>query len=161
MKSVAVISDTHGNRAAIEKILPVLLRCDYVFHLGDGLSDMKPFERELGERLVTVKGNCDAVCAEKTRLLEIEGKRIMLTHGDLYGVKYDFGRISFAARENRADAVFFGHSHTATVIEEGGVIFANPGTMARTAVEKSYMFVSVTGDKIKCTINRAAFFGEA
>ena len=40
MKTVVVLSDTHGHRAAIEKLFPLFAENDYVIHLGDGNRDM-------------------------------------------------------------------------------------------------------------------------
>ena len=39
MKTIVVLSDTHGNRADISKISNIILESDYVFHLGDCYGD--------------------------------------------------------------------------------------------------------------------------
>ena len=59
MKKIVVISDTHGNREFLKQIEGVMLESDYVIHLGDGIGDMRPYRDALGDRLVTVRGNCD------------------------------------------------------------------------------------------------------
>ena len=41
MKTIVVISDTHGHRAGIEKLKPLFAENDYIIHLGDGASDMR------------------------------------------------------------------------------------------------------------------------
>ena len=39
MKTVTVLSDTHGNRRAMEKLDTVLAESDYIIHLGDTSGD--------------------------------------------------------------------------------------------------------------------------
>ena len=39
MKTVAVLSDTHGNRKAIDRLSQILSECDYIIHLGDTSED--------------------------------------------------------------------------------------------------------------------------
>jgi len=49
---------------------------------------------------------------QKTAEIEISGKRIVYTHGDLYGAKYGTGGLEKLARDKNADIVLFGHTHT-------------------------------------------------
>ncbi|MBQ7164250.1 MAG: metallophosphoesterase [Clostridia bacterium] len=154
MKTIAVLSDTHGNYDAIEKIMPVLESCDFVAHLGDRFTDMQPYKKALGDKLVCVKGNCDFTAGDVYRILEVEGKRLLFTHGDAFGVKYSLTRLALFAEEQRADAVFFGHTHAAFEETRGGVLFVNPGALARTSFEKTFAFVTVTESKIVSCHNR-------
>ncbi len=48
---------------------------------------------------------------KKTEEITLLGKKIFLTHGDLYGVKYGTERLGYAAEERGADIVLFGHTH--------------------------------------------------
>ena len=156
MKTIAVLSDTHGNYGAIEKILPILESCDLVFHLGDRFTDMRPFEKTLSGKLHCVKGNCDFTAGDIYKIIEIEGKRLLLTHGDAFGVKYSLTRLALFAEEQRADAVFFGHTHAAFEEEREGVLFVNPGSLDRMNFEKTFAFVTVTESKITCCHNRTS-----
>ena len=92
---------------------------ELVFFLGDGLSDLEElFYRFPKIKFLAVKGNCDfryIVCTEavqKTAEIHILGKRIIYTHGDLYGVKYGKGGLYDLARSRFADIILFGHTHT-------------------------------------------------
>ena len=40
----------------------------------------------------------------------LRGKKIFITHGDLYGVKYGMTNIYYKGKEVGADIVLFGHS---------------------------------------------------
>lgn len=95
MKTAVILSDTHGNLRAIEKILPIIKDVDYVFHLGDCFTDFTPFLRDIRGEFVCVKGNCDYASAEKTVIVNVEGRKIMLTHGDTFGVKQSTLKLSF------------------------------------------------------------------
>ena len=157
MKTLAVLSDTHGNLPAIERILPVLLTCDYVVHLGDHFTDMNAFKAVLGDKLYCVRGNCDAAPAEKVLTLEVDGCRLIFTHGDLFGVKSSLTRLAFFAEEKQADAVFYGHTHVASCERVGERLFVNPGAMTRFEADKSFAYITVSGGKITCNHNRSIF----
>ena len=149
MKSIVILSDTHGNLSAIEKILPILKESDYVFHLGDYAKDILNFNRELGDKIYSVLGNCD--WGEEDKILEIEGVKIMLTHGHEYGVKNGLTRLKFKASELGVKAVFYGHTHNADIVENEGVLYINPGNMTRVG-ECSYCYCVVHDKKITATI---------
>ena len=150
MKKIVVLSDTHGNLSAIEKLLPIIQESDYLFHLGDYERDIKLFEREfVGNKLFTVKGNCDG--GGDDLVLDIENVKILLTHGDKYGVKNDLTRLKYKAEELGVNAVFYGHTHCAEVLEENGVLYVNPGT-AKGFFEKTYCYAVVYNGKITAKI---------
>ena len=75
MKTAVIISDTHGNISAMEKLLPIMKESDFVFHLGDFQRDIELFEKELGKKIISVKGNCDGGGEEI--VTEIEGVKII------------------------------------------------------------------------------------
>ena len=109
-----VFSDSHreldGMRQVIEREKP-----DYVFHLGDHDSDAEQMEREYPLLpIAKVCGNCDGWTeTPKTLVLTLGGLRFFLCHGHTYGVKGSLLRASYAAREQKADVLLFGHTHEA------------------------------------------------
>ena len=154
MKTISVLSDTHGNISSIEKIFPILKESDYVVHLGDGALDMKYFERELKGKLIYVRGNCDFSSEEKYSVLEIENLKILVTHGDLFGVKQSLLRLRMFAEENGACAAFYGHTHVAEECTDNGILLFNPGSLSAYSAFQSYGFVCVANGKLVCKINK-------
>ena len=98
----------------------VFYAAQVLFFLGDGLSDLAELMTELQERgiaVIAVKGNCDFRSAvlgnniKKTEIIELLGKTILVTHGDLCEVKYGTAQIEKLAEDIGADVVLFGHTH--------------------------------------------------
>ena len=57
MKTLIVISDSHGNLKAVEKLRPLVAENDAVVHLGDGAGDMRGIMREFPEKTYLCGGN--------------------------------------------------------------------------------------------------------
>lgn len=127
---VLVISDTHGYIEPVIKYMktyPMLF--DRVWHLGDHYKDALNIASATGCDMIGVKGNCDShAMANEDAYLEIAGKRILLTHGHLYGVKHSLLRLHLKGLEEKLDLICFGHTHMATQTKEDGVILFNPGS---------------------------------
>lgn len=149
MKTVIVLSDTHGNISAMEKLLPIMSESDYVFHLGDYDRDVFAFKRELGDKIYSVKGNCDGGGEEI--IVEIDGVKVMLTHGDRYGVKTSLYKLLLKAKELGVNAVFYGHTHEPRIDEIDSVTLINPGCATRYG-EKTYCFVAIYDGKLTAKI---------
>ena len=110
-------SDSHGTSANMRRALKKHPDAEVVFFLGDGLSDVEELIYDRTRAWFFVKGNCDyisevgGVFAKKLDFITLEGKKILFTHGDLYGVKYGTDGIISLAREHNADIALFGHTH--------------------------------------------------
>lgn len=147
-----VISDSHGDSLKIRRILNMHPDCEIVFFLGDGLSDLEPFIRNKNIAFLAVRGNCDQsfvlgdTAVKKTDSIKIEGRRVVFTHGDLYGVKYGLDGVKKLALESFADVVLFGHTHqpleTYVPTEEGGYYLFNPGALG--GYKSSYGVMMIT-----------------
>lgn len=148
-----ILSDTHHDVASIEKLLPVINSCDCLVHLGDCNDDIK----RLGERIkvkeiIKVKGNCDFIemknhCEE---IREIEGIKMLFTHGHRFRVKDDLLSLMYYAQENECKYVFYGHTHEPKCEERYGIQFINPGTLSSTSnwYGQSYCMVEIENGKI-------------
>jgi putative phosphoesterase len=134
---IAVVSDTHRDSYAIEKVLKKVGNADVLIHLGDNVEDAYEISKHFKGRTLFVRGNCDFGAAAKSEAVEIlEGKTIFITHGHRYEVKYGLNSINFKAQEVGADIVLFGHTHRSLLEFEGGIWFINPGS-ASEARDKS------------------------
>ena len=110
-----IFSDSHGKEEGIRCALQRQPRLPQaICFLGDGIDDV---ENTLPKRsmLYSVRGNCDwgARFSEfpTERLIELEGHRLLLTHGHMFGVKGGVGALISHAVECQADIVLFGHTH--------------------------------------------------
>ncbi|SNX52996.1 metallophosphoesterase [Thermoanaerobacterium sp. RBIITD] len=124
-----VTSDTHGMIQSVRNILKNIKNIDYIVHLGDYYRDAISLSKEFGVPTEYVYGNCDFGDGDKyEKIIELDGKKILLTHGHRYYVKFDNNIILEKARELGVDAVFFGHTHVPVVQNHHDVLVLNPGS---------------------------------
>ena len=155
---ILVISDTHGNWPLALRAWHLAMQPDAVIHLGDGGSDAEMLSHILGTGIIRVSGNCDNGYTEPRELmLEFEGKRLLLTHGDMYGVKSGLTRLEQRGREVGADILLFGHTHHATIITLSGILLVNPGTLMRTSQQTTFAILEITPTGIKAKLHEIAF----
>ncbi|MGL4654521.1 MAG: metallophosphoesterase [Sarcina sp.] len=127
---IIVVSDTHNNTKALEKILAVSKNADVIFHLGDNIADARELEKNFHGTVHMVKGNCDyGDEGLNEKLVEINGKKFFLTHGDRYGVNYGLDKLYYRGLELGADCILYGHTHRKINICEQGVYIVNPGSL--------------------------------
>ena len=131
-----VFSDSHSSpKKIIEAIELHMPSVAGVIFLGDGASDIYYVKKKFEDIMFfCVKGNCDFSCDyPKEALIDLDGIKILITHGDKYGVKTNYGLIASAAYKMGADAVFFGHTHIPIDIPvyfgEKRVHLFNPGSV--------------------------------
>lgn len=151
---ILVVSDTHGDIENAEQLIRGTNGIDLVIHLGDyfrdaqKLSDMFP-----GIPFEYIYGNSDFMIgdtpAEKS--LEFFGKKIFITHGHRYSVKWNYEKLSKKAEEMGADLLLFGHTHVADLVEDGGHFLVNPGSISdpRDDSNESYAIIELNENTIK------------
>jgi uncharacterized protein len=152
MSRVLVVSDSHGLTSELLKLKEKHINeVDLMIHCGD--SELNPDDKEL-EGFVVVGGNCDFDDDfPEESLQEVDGRKILVTHGHLYGVKSTLMNLSYRAEELGVDIVFFGHSHLLGAEMINGKLFLNPGSirLPRLRREKTYCILDINGDKV--TVN--------
>lgn len=130
MFRIGVISDTHGSLHGLQKALDTAGRLDMIMHAGDFYRDAIRIGEITGLPVRAVAGNCDPL---EAGLLEteivIKGKRLFLTHGHLYGVKFSFQKLLNESLKRKFDAVVFGHTHLPLNKWEQNILFFNPGSL--------------------------------
>lgn len=148
-KRIGVISDTHGDINSAVKAVQQMLPLDFVIHLGDFAEDGNLLEERVGIKVMGVKGNCDFHSPlPEDRLIDVCDKKIFVTHGHHYDVKWNYHRIFYKGLEVEADVVLFGHTHVATRFIEEGVLVMNPGSTSRPRKhnEKTFALLEVGKD---------------
>ena len=121
MTKLLVLSDSHGGRAAIERVL------------------------------LKENANIDAlVLLEPTDgLAAFDGVVIFYTHGHMYGVKYDLDTLADAASARGAEVALFGHTHIPHAETRSGVFLFNPGSCGRCYTgPDTYGILTLDGGKV-------------
>lgn len=147
MKKITVVSDTHGNMAAIQKLFPIFTESDMIIHLGDTSSDGQAIRREFPDKTYLLNGNCDfSKLGEDELVLKVEDVKIFACHGDRYGVKSGYDRIAYKAEQEGCKVALFGHTHAPIERTAGEITLFNPGTLRRYATN-TYLYLVINGDK--------------
>lgn len=148
MKSVFVLSDTHGNRRAIDNLTPIMAESDYIIHLGDTSQDGNYIRTRFPDKTYVINGNCDLMkSGENEIVLTVENVNIFACHGHLFSVKSTLERLAARAAELDCKLALYGHTHRAAERDVNGVKTVNPGTLSRYS-ENSYAYIVINGDKI-------------
>ena len=139
---IGIMSDSHGNAAAMEMAVKLAGKVELWLHAGDCREDAEYLKILSQTRVVYVNGNCDWPGAEAKdeAIIEAEGHRIFLTHGHIYGVRQNTFLLTAAAEANRADIAIYGHTHIAE-ITPGTVYVLNPGSVSRPRDEARASFI--------------------
>ena len=162
---VMIISDIHGSHTCLEAVLPYYKEfgCEKLLILGDELYhgprnplpegyDCKAVAATLNaykDVIVAVRGNCDAEvdqmmleypCMDTMQLLDINGKKVLLTHGHIYN-EDNLPDESF-------DILMSGHTHVPVLHKEGGHIFLNPGSITLPKNDTPKCFAIMDEEKI-------------
>jgi len=145
---ILVISDTHGDINKAEEAIRSNREVDLIIHLGDYFRDAQKLSSIFPDIPVEyIYGNSDFmindVPAEK--MLEVDGKRIFITHGHRYSVKWDYDKLFRKAEEMNADVLLFGHTHIPDLVEKGRYCVMNPGSTSdpRDESDESYAIIEI------------------
>lgn len=141
---ILVVSDTHGDTFTLKKAVLSQPSAEVIIHCGDGEDQSNWLKENFPEKMViAVKGNCDW-CSNlpATEEITLEGKKIFITHGHLYNVKYTLTNLYFTAKEKNADIVCFGHTHNAISEYSDGLYILNPGSCH--GYDASYAYIDIT-----------------
>ena len=141
MKRLLVVSDSHGERRALQRIAEETWKVygpvDAYLHCGDGAGDFQDVMAGLREhdpqaQFFQVRGNCDGsrfADLPWQRIVEIGGAKLFLTHGHLQAVKSTRMILSDDARGSGCSIALYGHTHE-PCMEMYSVLLLNPGCAA-------------------------------
>lgn len=127
---ILVVSDTHGNINNLVQNMIDMAKFDMIFHLGDYVEDAIKISKIFEIPTITVRGNGDFLKTgyKFDEVVDVKGKKIFLTHGHRYNVKYGIANLYYKALELEADVVLFGHTHVPMVEAVDGITIMNPGS---------------------------------
>ena len=122
MKSIGVISDTHG--LLRPEVAACLAGCERIIHAGDvGKEDVLAALREIAPTLA-VRGNVDrGAWAE-----QLSPEETVIWEGAAIHVLHDLNDLAIDPAAG-VRVVISGHSHREGLEERGGVIYLNPGSV--------------------------------
>ena len=137
-----IFSDSHQKDINMKKAVELHKNnLDLCIHLGDGTREFLLLSQLYPEiPFFYVHGNYEdafAKGADVTRILDLEGYRIMLTHGHAYGVKGGTSVLTYKAMEEDCDIVLYGHTHQrenryiSDELRDKGLYLFNPGSVSR------------------------------
>lgn len=150
---ILVFSDSHGvkspMRETVRRETP-----DLLIHLGDLVSDGTALRESFPALpFLQVPGNCDAGRSglPLQRLEELEGHRVLLSHGHLWQVKLGPGAARSEALRQGAEILLYGHTHIPLCEFDGGLWVLNPGSM----LYGNYGVIMLEKDSVLCYNMRA------
>lgn len=148
---ILVMSDLHGAISNAESAIEKENDAKAVIFLGDGLKSAEELSYIYNDRrFYMVAGNCDGLISFEpaTRIIEISGKKLLITHGHPFGVKQSLRMLKERAKLEGVSLALYGHTHIADIRNEDGIFFVNPGTLSERGSFASYAVIEIDGDKI-------------
>lgn len=136
---ILLISDSHGNNEAIDKLLKLYPKMDLYLHAGDLEADeqsIRPFD--------CVKGNCDHFSRlPERRIIHTPFGALLMTHLPYLPVDI--------AKEYNIKIFIYGHTHRRKFELVNGIYYINPGAISfpRDGFELSYAILNITADKVE------------
>ena len=134
--NIFITSDTHGHLEKTYEMYNKLCELtedgkeiDKIIHCGDYQRDADSIEGYLAKPVISVKGNCDGQRDRDFKVTETPFGNILVTHGHMDAVNYDYSRISYLAEENGCVAACFGHTHIPVYEKYGHITLINPGSL--------------------------------
>lgn len=143
---ILLLSDTHGRLDKVYEIYQKLNNIDLILHCGDYQRDAHTLEDTLGIPVISVRGNCDGVSRADHQIVDTPYGKILMTHGHIEGVNYDYNHLLYLAEEKDCIAACFGHTHVPLCQDIAGIYLINPGslTLPRDGTNGSYAILHST-----------------
>lgn len=122
---IVVVSDAHGRNEVYSKLRELHPNANAYINCGDS-----ECSEDFLDGFVSVQGNNDLYGNYPQRLIiELEGLRILVQHGDRIPPMHITERLSEYAYAENCQLVLYGHSHIYHVEEKNGITLVNPGSI--------------------------------
>ena len=128
-----VFSDTHNYLNNVKNVINNFINdINAIIHLGDHDKDAKLLSEIYSNiDFYYIKGNNDYnLTTPESMIININNKKIIITHGHKQNVYWGYDSIYYWAQENLADAVFFGHTHKPFNSKLDNIYLFNPGSIS-------------------------------
>lgn len=149
---ILVLSDSHGyleNARNVIKKIGDKMSC--VIHLGDHDEDAERLKFEFAHLpFYYIRGNNDFSDVPTEKMLIVNEKRILITHGHKQRVYFGYDNLIYWGESLDADMVLFGHTHSPVIDESGKVIIFNPGSisMPRATPKPTFGIIDISDEGI-------------
>ena len=128
---VLIVSDTHGRDENLEIAVNREAPVDMLVQCGDVEGRVLYIDALADCPCSIVSGNNDFFSdLPREDVIDIEGNKVLVTHGHYYGVSMSFDQLADAAKQRGCNAAFFGHIHVPVLEKEDGILLVNPGSLA-------------------------------
>lgn len=155
---IVVVSDTHGNNAAILDIMSREPDAKMLLHCGDICADDREISSKISCPMHIVSGNMDfGSYYPNEEVIEVEGHTIFMCHGNRQYVKYGLQELIDAANDVCADIALFGHTHVSMVDMVPGLWLMNPGSPVYSRNPSrlgTYGIIEIEGAKTNCFLKK-------
>lgn len=146
MRRIILVSDTHMRPKILERVIELYPAVDEYLMCGDSsLPKKEIFNFE------SVQGNHDYVNYPKEIIKDIEGNKILMTHGHFQCIwpEHIEDLISYA-KGLKVDLVFYGHTHIYMDEVIDGIRFINPGSLFfnRDMSDPSFAYIEIDGKNV-------------
>ena len=149
---ILIFSDTHSNTEDPIEIIRKEPEVNAIIHSGDCEKDADIIHQAFPNiPMYSVPGNCDILSSNPDDLIvTLEGKKVLITHGHKYAVKYGLTSLKNKAHYEEFDLVVFGHTHISLIEYFGNTVIVNPGSLK--GYKKSYAKAEISDGLIKASI---------
>ncbi len=133
---IIIIGDTHLNsfKKLPKEMGQAIKEGDWIIHAGDytSIDTVEGLIKWKGDKFKGVFGNADPLSIREILpgkdILEIKGKKIGITHPFCGGPEtFIKARVKREFKDYDVDAIVFGHTHEAEIVELNKVLLINPG----------------------------------
>jgi len=137
MMKILAVSDTHGDREILAKLLERHPNLDGYFYAGD--SEL-PASDVLFTTYHAVAGNMDFDSGFPLTVTEVvAGETVFMTHGHRYNVNFGLDNLIEAGQQVEANIILFGHTHQLGVEMHAGMLVLNPGSISQPRGEFAHL----------------------
>ena len=128
---ILIVSDTHKHNDNYFRVLEKEGQMDMVIHCGDAEGSEYLLQEAAGCPLHIVMGNNDFFSNLPREIeIEIENRRVLITHGHYYCVSTGYELLRDEALSKDFDIVMYGHTNRPVIDKNDDIIVINPGSLS-------------------------------